>query len=353
MNRLSTHSHVQALRKLACAFIAVISILSAQPAIAAEPGVRIKDLANVRGARSNQLIGFGLVVGLRGTGDSKKSLTTNKAIGNMLTRLGMRTDGADAVTASVAAVVVTAELPAFSRNGDRFDLRVSTVGDSISLAGGTLVMTPLKAGDSETYAVGQGAVIVGQASGSGPQVLTVANVPTGGVVEREHRPELAAAGLVTLSLKTPDFTTSSRVAERINSQLKGFFASAKDPVSVEVKVPGVYLKSGRLVEFVSLIEGLKVETDSKSIVVINERTGTVVMGSQVIIDDVTVAHGELSIQVASKRQENGKRVVQIESATVGKLVETLNSMGVKPADLVGILQAVHAAGALKAELKFM
>lgn len=318
----------------------------------AEPEVRIKDLTNIRGVRANQLIGFGLVIGLRGTGDSKKSLTTNKATANMLTRLGMRTDASDTVTASIAAVVVTAELPAFSRNGDRIDLRVSTVGDAVSLAGGTLVLTPLKAGDSDIYVVGQGAIVVGQASGSGPQVLTVATVLSGGVVEKEYRPSLALDGKLVLALKQPDFTTSSRVAERINSHLKGFFAQAKDPVSVEVKLPALYRREGRVVEFISEIESLRVSADQKATVVVSERTGTVVMGSKVLIDDVTIAHGELSIKVASTR-DGGKRVVKFNAATVGSLVETLNSMGVKPADLVGILQAIHAAGALKAELKFI
>ena len=318
-----------------------------------DPEIRIKDLANIRGVRANQLIGFGLVIGLRGTGDSKKSLATNKATANMLTRLGMRTDINDTVTASIAAVVVTAELPPFSRNGDRIDLRVSTVGDAVSLAGGTLVQTHLKAGDSEVYSIGQGAVVVGQASGSGAQVLSVATVPNGGVVEKEYRPELGLDGKLTLSLKQPDFTTSSRVAEKINAYLKGFFAQAKDPVSVEIKLPSAFRKEGRLVEFISEIESLRVSADQKAAVVVSERTGTVVMGSQVLIDDVTIAHGELSIKVASAAKEPGKRVVKFSAATVGSLVETLNSMGVKPADLVGILQAIHAAGALKAELRFI
>lgn len=338
-------------RKLQIVAMAGLALTFGFPAHA-DPEVRIKDLANIRGVRSNQLIGFGLVVGLRGTGDSKKSLTTNKATANMLTRLGMRTDASETVTASIAAVVVTADLPPFSRNGDRIDLRVSAVGDAISLAGGTLIQTPLKAGDSEVYAVGQGAVVVGQASGNGPQVLTVATVLNGGSIEREYRPALAQDGKLTLTLKQPDFTTSSRVAEKINAHLKGFFAQAKDPVSVEVKLPPLYRREGRLVEFISEVESLRVPADQKAAVVVNERTGTVVMGSQVIIDDVTIAHGELSIKVASKGLD-GKRVVKFNGATVGSLVETLNSMGVKPADLVGILQAIHASGALKADLKFM
>jgi flagellar P-ring protein precursor FlgI len=311
---------------------------------------RIKDLVNFRGVRSNQLIGFGLVVGLKGTGDSKKSLTTTRASANMLTRLGMRTTAEEAPAGSVAAVVVTTDLQAFSRNGDRIDVRVSTVGDAQSLAGGTLVLTPLRAGDNQVYVVAQGQVVVGQANGSGPQVLTVANVPGGGVVEREFVPPLAPHGVLTVSLKQPDFTTNARIADKINSHFKGFYAKSNDPSAIDVTIPELFLESGRLIEFLSELENLRVTADQKAIVVINERTGTVVMGSQVVINDVTVAHGELSIQISKTKE---KRVVDIDGTTVGKLVESLNSMGVKPADLIGILQAIHTAGALNAELKVM
>jgi flagellar P-ring protein precursor FlgI len=320
----------------------------------AEPS-RLKDLVHIRGVRSNFMNGFGLVVGLKASGDSKKSLATNKAIANMLTRMGMKTSADEVATGNMAAVMVTAELPAFARIGENVDVKVSAIGDAKSLAGGTLILTPLKAGDSEVYAVAQGPVVVGQASGSGAQVLTVARVPQGATVEREFIPAVGESGILTLTLTRPDFTTGSRIAEAINKHLKGFFAEAKDVASVEVQVPPVF--SGRLVEFISELEALKVEADVRAMVVMNERTGTVVMGSSVVIAPVSIAHGDLSIRVGDKKAKAAagpdKHVVNMGGATVGDLIETMNALGVKPADLVGIVQSIHAAGALNAELKFL
>lgn len=314
---------------------------------------RLKDLARVRGIRSNFLDGFGLVVGLKGSGDSKKSLATNKAIANMLTRMGMKTSANEVASGNMAAVMVTAELPPFARIGDQLDVKVSTVGDAKSLAGGTLILTPLKAGDSEIFAVAQGAVAVGQASGNGPQVLTVARVPEGATVEREFMPTIGAGGKLTLSLARADFTTASRVADEVNRHLKGFFATPTDVASVEVLVPPAY--SGRLVEFVAELEGIKVDEDQKAVVVLNERTGTVVMGADVVIAPVAIAHGDLSIRIGDGKAKGakGQRVVPLGGATVGQLIETMNALGVRPQDLVGILQSIHAAGALGAELKFL
>lgn len=321
--------------------------LLAQPA-------RLKDLANIRGVRANYVAGFGLVVGLNGSGDSKKSLATNRAIANMLTRMGMKITSDEIVSGNIAAVMVTGDLPAFARNGDLLDVKISAVGDAKSLAGGTLIMTPLRAGNSEVYVVAQGAVVVGQASGSGPQVLTVARVPGGGVVEREFKPQLAKDGALTLSLRHADFTTATRVVEKVNQHFKGFFATAEDVGSVTVLIPPLF--GARLVEFVAELESLTVEADIKAVVVLNERTGTVVMGNQVVIAPVSIAHGELSIHVSDKQKAataSDKSVVGLGGSTVGELVDSLNALGVKPADLIGILQSIHAAGALQAELKFM
>jgi flagellar P-ring protein precursor FlgI len=331
-----------------------LAAAAAVPAAVAQPA-RIKDLANIRGVRDNYLVGFGLVVGLKGTGDSKKSLATNRAIAAMLTRLGMKTDSEEIVSGNIAAVMATGDLPPFARNGDTLDVKISAVGDASSLAGGTLIMTPMKAGNSEIFAVAQGTVVVGQASGAGAQVLTVARVPGGAVVEREFKPALAQDGKLTLSLKNADFTTATRMSEAINSHFKGFYATAEDVASIAVAVPPLY--ETRLVEFVAELEGLTVEADAKAVVVLNERTGTVVMGSQVVIEPVSVAHGELSIRVggakAKGKAATDKTVVGVGGATVGELIDSLNALGVKPADLVGILQTIHAAGALQDELKFM
>ena len=316
---------------------------------------RLKDLVRVRGVRTNFVNGFGLIVGLKATGDSKKSLTTNKMIANMLTRMGMKTREGDVVAGNMAAVLVTGELAPFARIGDVFDVKVSAIGDARSLAGGTLILTTLHAGNSEVFAVAQGSVVVGQASGSGPQVLTVARVPQGASVEREFQPSIANNGELILSLLRPDFTTASRIAEVINTKLKGFYANPKDIGSVEVLMPPEF--QGRLVEFIAELESMRVEDDTKAVVVVNERTGTVVMGASVIVAPVAIAHGDLTIKIGAKSgkadKSPPKSVVAVGGATVGDLLETLNSLGVKPADLVGILQSLHASGAINAELRFI
>ena len=340
-------------RSLSYTTILLLVVLFVLDASALAAVTRLKDLIHVRGIRPNFLNGFGLVVGLKATGDSKKSLATNKAIANMLTRMGMKTKAEEVVSGNMAAVLVTAELPPFARIGDTVDVKVSAVGDAKSLAGGTLIMTPLTAVNGDIYAVSQGPVVVGQANGNGPQVLTVARVPQGALIEREFTPKIATAGKITLSLTQPDFTTSSRIAETINRKLKGFFAEARDVGSVEVSIPTSY--TDRVVEFMAEIENLTVDADAKSVVILNERTGTVVMGSQIILSPVAIAHGDLSIRIGGSKAQGAtqKTLVGIKGSTVGDLIETLNGLGVKPGDLVGILQSLHAAGALKAELRFI
>ena len=333
-----------------CQFCLVFLLLIASTGESAT--TRLKDLVRVRGVRSNFVNGFGLIVGLKGTGDSKKSLTTNKMIANMLTRMGMKTRESEVVAGNMAAVLVTGELPPFARIGDLFDVKVSAIGDARSLAGGTLILTTLHAGNSEVYAVAQGSVVVGQASGSGPQVLTVARVPQGASVEREFQPSIANHGEIMLTMMRPDFTTAARIAETINTNLKGFYATPKDVGSIEVLLPPDF--QGRLVEFVAELEAMRVEDDSRAVVVVNERTGTVVMGANVVVQPVAVSHGDLTIKVGNKPAKGaGKSVVSMGGATVGELLETLNSLGVKPPDLVGILQSLHAAGAINAELRFI
>ena len=216
--------------------VAAIAILLIGTHVSASES-RIKDIANIRGVRTNQLIGFGLIIGLSGTGDTVNSLATNEAAGKMLTRLGVKVNRNNAASQNIAAVIVTADLPAFSRIGDRVDAKVSAVGDAASLAGGTLVMTPLRAGDSQIYAVAQGQIVTGQATGAGNRVLTVARIPNGVVVEREFEPIIAKDGFITLSLKNSDFTTNSHITEKVNNHFKGFFAKSLDPVTVEIEIP--------------------------------------------------------------------------------------------------------------------
>lgn len=315
---------------------------------------RIKDLTTVRGNRSNQLLGMGVVVGLAGTGDSKKAAATNRAVANVMTRLGMRSTPDEVLTQSSAVVAITAELPPFAKIGDRIDVKISVVGDAKSLAGGTLLQTPLKGMDGKIYAMAQGAVVTGQANGSRNQVLTTALVPRSATIEREFPVTLVADEAIELSLRNADFTTNNRVAEAINQRFKGFYAESVDASAVRVTVPSQFKE--KIVEFLAEVEQLPVEVNHRAVVVLNERTGTVVMGDDVVIGKVAVTHGELSIQVngdGKDKASSAQSVMPVGGATVGELVTSLNALGLKPGDLVGIIQAIHAAGALQADLKFL
>lgn len=313
---------------------------------------RIKDLINIKGNRTNELMGFGLVVGLNGTGDSPASVSTSKAMQSLLSRLGSEVQQDQLLTQSSAAVVVTADLPAFSRVGDRIDVKVSILGDAASLAGGTLLMTPMKAGDGNVYSVAQGPIVIGQADGVGARSLTVAHVPQGGQIEKDFTPGFIKDGVIELSLKQPDFTTNTRVTREINQHFKGFFASSKNPSLITIKIPDRYISNP--VDFISEMETLKVKPDQKAVVVLNERTGTIVMGGDVKIAKVMISHDGLSLAVGGGNQQGKEEsVVPIEGPTVSELVRSLNAMGVKPKDLVSILQSIYASGALKAELKYL
>lgn len=312
---------------------------------------RIKDLVAIKGNRTNELMGFGLIIGLNGTGDSPASVTTSRAVKNLLSGFGSIVNEDQLLTQSVAAVVVTADLPAFARIGDQIDVKVSIVGDAVSLAGGTLLMSPLKAADGNIYAVAQGPVVVGQASGIGAQTFTVAHVPGGAQVERNFEPVFVNEGKVELSLKQADFTTNTRIVRTINQRFKGFFAKSVNPNSIEVRVPNRFMDNP--VEFISELESLSVSPDNKAVVILNERTGTIVMGGDVSISKVVISHDGLSLTIGAEGDAAENNVVPIEGPTVDQLVNSLNAMGVKPKDLVSILQSIHAAGALRAELRYL
>jgi flagellar P-ring protein FlgI len=317
-------------------------------------GVRIKELVNVRGVRTNQLMGVGLVVGLNKTGDSAASLSTSKAAAAMLQRMGLKVTDQQVTGGNSALVMVTADLPAFSRNGDRVTVRVSTLGDAKALSGGILMSTALKGQDTQVYGMAQGPVVVGQASGTGVQVQTVANVSDGLTVEREFTPVVDKDGIITLSLIHPDFTTNRHLVEVINKHFKGFFATSVDKNAISLEIPAIF--DGRTVDFMSEVESLKVLVDQKAVVVINERTGTVIMGGDVQVSAVTIAHGDLTISVGGSGgggKKKGAAIVNVGGANVSKLIEGLNAMGMKPADLIGVMQALQSSGALKGELRFM
>lgn len=342
--------------------------------------VRIETLTNVRGVRQNQLIGYGLVVGLQGTGDTAQARFTIQSTAAMLRRLGATIDPASIQTKNAAAVMVTATLPAATNPGTLLDVTVSSMGNARSLVGGTLLQTPLYGGDRQVYAVAQGSVITGGFSGggsSGSSVtqnhLTAGRVPGGAIVERRAAQPALAGEAMVLTLRDPSFVMATRIVDAINGALGEGSATASDGGTVNVKVPEQYRENP--VAMMAAINVIDVEADSRARVVINERTGTVVLGAGVRINEVAIAQGGLTIEVKEQprvSQPNpfgqGETVVvpgttvtataatgslqRIDNtATLSDVVTALNALGAKPRDLVVIFQALRAAGALQAEIE--
>jgi flagellar P-ring protein precursor FlgI len=346
--------------------------------------VRIKDIADIRGVRQNQLVGYGLVIGLEGTGDSDSALFTIQSLASLLEKMGVTVQPADIEDVeNVAAVMVTANLPPFASLGNRIDVLVSSIGDAENLQGGTLLFTPLKAADGSVYAIAQGPVSTGgfAASGnSGDQVQknfpTVGRVVGGALVEKEIHSNFNQKDSLTLALQHPDFTTAARVAQAINRAFYSQIAQTENAGSIHVRVPKSY--TGNTVQFVTMIESLGVTPDMVSKVVVNERTGTVIMGENVRISTIAIAHGNLSIQIDESQnvsqplpfsrggetvvtpqsevivQEGKNPLFLVESGvSIGEVVKALNALGVTPRDLIAIFQALKAAGALQAELEII
>ncbi len=359
--------------------VALLLALALAPGVLAQD-VRIKDIADVEGVRDNQLVGYGLVVGLNGTGDRLRSAVfTRQSLVGMLERLGVNTRDQERQldTRNVAAVMVTANLPPFARPGSRIDISVSALGDSTNLTGGTLLVSPLLGADGEVYAVAQGAVATGAISARGAGTSVTRGVPTSGriangaIVEREVPFALAGRDRVRLSLRNPDLTTARRIAEAINRSQRGQLAVATDSRTVTVSLGG-----RSPVAFLSAIEQLRVVPDQIARVVIDEASGTIVMGSNVRVSTVAIAQGNLTIRVTETPQvsqpnalaggetvvvprtsievddqANRRLGVLPQSVTLQDLVRGLNSLGVGPRDLITILQAIKASGALQAELE--
>ncbi|MFQ5588124.1 MAG: flagellar basal body P-ring protein FlgI [Nitrospiria bacterium] len=349
---------------------------------------RVKDIASIEGVRNNALIGYGLVIGLNGTGDKTGTLFTVQSLSSMLSRMGITVNPNAVKVKNVAAVMVTATLPPFTRTGTQLDVVVSSMGDATSLQGGTLLLTPLKGPDQVVYAVAQGSVSIGGFVGGQEGDKTQKNHPTAGrvasgaLVEREVPFAFSKMDRFKILLRDQDFTTSLRLADTINSMLGGKtpgspMAHPIDAATVELTVGDEY--KGREVALLSMIEGLDVKIDFSAKVVVNERTGTIVMGDQVRISDVAIAHGNLTIRVQTELQvsqppafapkgaetvvvperdadvveEDSKIVLVKGGTTIGTLIQGLNSIGVTPRDLISILQAIKAAGALHAELEIL
>jgi len=343
---------------------------------------RIKDLTDVEGVRENQLIGYGLVVGLNNTGDSlNNSPFTKQSLQAMLERLGVNIRGAQLRTGNVAAVMVTANLRAFSTQGTRLDVVVSALGDAKSLQGGTLLVTPLLGADGNVYAVAQGTVAVAgfQAEGDAAKIIrgvpTVGRISNGAVVEREIDFALNRMTTVRLSLRNPDLTTAKRIAGAINDFLGGPVAELVDRATVALTVPEKY--KGNIVSLLTEIEPIVIEPDQPAKVVIDERSGIIVMGRDVRVSTVAVAQGNLTVTITEQPQvsqpnpfargqtrvvprthiqvqEDGRKLgVVNEGVTLKELVDGLNALGVGPRDLISILQAIKASGAIQAEIEVM
>ena len=380
-NRFTNISvHAGMTRVLRCWVPILVLSLILFGAFAARAQVRIKDIADVEGVRGNQLVGYGLVVGLAGTGDKLDSAVfTRQSLIGMLERLGVNTRDQEAKlqTKNVAAVMVTAELPAFGRTGSRIDVSVSALGDASNLTGGTLLVTPLLAADGEVYAVAQGALVTGAIAARGAAASVTKGVPTaarianGASVEREVGFKLASRDVVRLGLRNPDLTTARRMAEAINQAMGAGTATATDPRTVALD-----LRGRDVVGSLARIEVLRVEPDSPAVVVVDEASGTIVMGANVRVSTVAIAQGNLTIRVTESADvsqpgalSNGSTVstaksnVQVDdgsdrklgilksTVTLRDLVASLNALGVGPRDMISILQSIKAAGALQAELQ--
>ena len=342
---------------------------------------RIKDLAQVAGVRENQLVGYGLVVGLNGTGDDtkKKSVFTRESLIGMLERLGVNARSADLETKNVAAVMVTANLPPFARQGAKVDVTVSALGDASSLQGGTLLVTPMLGADGEVYVVAQGQITIGGFSAAGAAESVLRGVPTsgrianGGIVEREVAFDIQGLPEINLSLRNPDFTTAQRIAKAVNEATGRYVAFARDSGTVALDVGAA---GGDAAALLAQVEGLPIEPDLPARVVIDETTGVIVMGENVRINKVAVAQGNLTIRITETPQvsqpnpfsntgvtvvvprtnvqveedANRKLAVLNSGVTLEELVAGLNSLGVSPRDMISILQTIKTAGALQADI---
>ena len=343
---------------------------------------RIKDLANIEGVRQNQLIGYGLVVGLNGTGDTLNNIPfTKQSLQAMLERMGVNIRGTTIRTGNVAAVMVTGNLPAFGTQGTRMDVTVSALGDAKSLQGGTLLVTPLLGADGNVYAVAQGSLAIGGFSAEGAAASVTKGVPTvgrianGAIIEREIEFALNRMPNVRLALRNGDFTTAKRIAAAVNDFLGTKTAEPIDPSTVQLSIPAEF--KGNVVALLTEIEQLQVEPDLGAKIIIDERSGIIVMGRDVRVATVAVAQGNLTVTISESPQvsqpaplsrgrtvvtpntrvgvqEDGKKLAVVkDGVSLQQLVDGLNGLGIGPRDLIGILQAIKASGAIQADIEVM
>jgi flagellar P-ring protein precursor FlgI len=365
---------------VAASLFGVLALISMTHAVGATS--RIKDLANIEGVRQNQLIGYGLVVGLNGTGDTLNNIPfTRQSLQAMLERLGVNIRGQQLRTGNVAAVMVTANLPAFGTQGTRIDVTVSALGDSKSLQGGTLLVTPLLGADGNVYAVAQGSLAIAgfQAEGEAAKITrgvpTVGRIANGAIIEREIEFQLNRMDKVRLALRNADFTTAKRIAAAINDFMGSATAEPLDQSTVQITLPGK--SDTNMVALLTEIEQLQIEPDLAARVVIDERSGVIVMGRDVRVSTVAVAQGNLTVTISEAPQvsqpapfsngrsvvvprtkigvqEDGKKLAIVrDGVSLQELVDGLNALGLGPRDLIAILQAIKAAGAIQADIEVM
>ncbi|MCE5264224.1 MAG: flagellar basal body P-ring protein FlgI [Deltaproteobacteria bacterium] len=385
------------MKKLLCLFT-ILFLLGTVPARAA----RIKDISAIGGVRGNQLVGYGLVVGLQGTGDDLKNGFTMATIANILSRQGLSMRDKTLKAKNIAAVMATATLPSFSKPGARIDVTVASIGDATSLSGGQLLITPLRAVDGEVYALAQGPLVLGGYSAGGANATVTKNqtnvaiIANGALVEKEVKHDFSRSRSFTINLFQPDFTTATKLATTLANAIKGIEAQTIDSGTIVVKMPASF--AGSLSEMIAAVENVDVSVDAPAVVVMNEKTGTVVMGENVRISTVAVAHGNLSIQIKeniqvsqplpfaprppegskpvadrkdgtivapggqtvvtkdtalSVQEEKKQLMVLPQGVTIQDVVMGLNAIGVTPRDLITIIQTIKAAGALQADLRII
>jgi len=343
---------------------------------------RIKDISYIKGVKTNDLLGYGIVVGLDGTGDDDKAIFTVKSLASMLQKMGVKIDEGSLKVKNVAAVIVTAKLPPFSKIGSNIDVEVSSIGNAKSLNGGVLIMTPLKGLDGNVYGIAQGNISITGYSikgKSGSQAIknypTVGRVPNGATIEKEIENTILKKEFVEIVLNNPDFTTSYRVSKTINEQLGDVYAESVDSNLIKLKIPEFY--KDNVIKLIALIENLQVKVDTNAKIVINERTGTIIIGDNVTISSVAIAHGNINIIIEEKNeisqplpftmgQTTNTQTTTIkitedkanfsllqDKVTLKDLIQALNSLGVSPKDLIAIIQAIKEAGALQADLEII
>ncbi|MBK23920.1 MAG: flagellar biosynthesis protein FlgA [Halobacteriovorax sp.] len=314
--------------------------------------IRLKELVDVKGVRENPIIGYGLVIGLNGTGDGGGEIVDN-SLRKMFQKLGLNPQN-EISSKNVASVIVTARLKPFARMGQRIDVKVSSIGNAKSLAGGTLLVTPLKGGDGKVYAIASGSISVGGLT-KGSKFPTSGLVTNGGTVEKELELNFDKKKSLRLSLKNPDFTTSARIEKVINQELGGKFANSKDSTTVDLIIPAHYQR--KVVQLLAIVENFRVYTDSIAKIIINERTGTIVAGGDILLKPVAISHGDLTIEIGDDgggEKDKPNRFYFVDKKTsLNDLVKSLNAFGSTPEDLISIFQALKRNGALIGEIELI